>query len=186
MVADCIVCVEKWQIVVYGGRKVGRGGMFGGENLTTIDAKGRTSIPAKFREILADSFGDDRFYITKSAPVPLDSGRSARGLSVYPFREWQELVTKLNAADGGGFTSSQLNSVKRQILNPAVECTVDKQGRVLIPPALRVHAGLERDVWVVGMGKRFDIWSNEMYQLVIEQDEKNFPQDSAALAVLGI
>lgn len=160
--------------------------MFGGENLTTIDAKGRTSIPAKFREILVDTFGDDRFFITKAAPIPLDSGRSARGLSVYPIREFRDIESKLNSADGGGFTSAQLNSIKRQILNPGVECTSDKQGRVLIPPALRVHAGLDRDVWVVGMGKRFDIWSNEMYQLVIEQDEKNFPQDSAALAALGI
>lgn len=160
--------------------------MFGGENLTTIDAKGRTSIPAKFREILVDSFGDDRFYVTKSSPIPLDSGKSARGLSVFPIREWQELVAKLNAPDGGGFSSSQLNSIRRTIINPAMECTTDKQGRLLIPPALRVHAELERDVWVVGMGKRFDIWSNQMYQMVIEQDEKNFPQDSAALAGLGI
>jgi len=159
--------------------------MFGGECLTTIDAKGRTSIPVRFREVLSHSFGDERFVITKASPVDFGDGSFGRGLSVYPLAEWQELEKKIQANEGG-LALAQLNSLKRLVLGPAQECTVDKLGRVLIPPALRLHAALERDLYFVGMGKRFDVWGKETYSRVNAQDERNFPQDSAALAELGI
>jgi MraZ protein len=104
---------------------------------------------------------------------------------VYPYSEWQELEKKINANEGGQ-PLAQLNSLKRLILGPAQECSTDKLGRVLIPPALRLHAALDRDLYFVGMGKRFDIWAKEIYTRVNAQDEHNFPQDSAALAALGI
>lgn len=159
--------------------------MFGGESLTTIDAKGRTSIPARFREQLATTFGDERFVVTKSSPVDFDDGSYGRGLSVYPVSEWAVLERRI-LANEGGLALAQLNSLKRLVLGPAQECAADKLGRVLIPPSLRQHAGLERDLVMVGMGSRFDIWSAETYALVNAQDERNFPQDSAALAALGI
>jgi MraZ protein len=159
--------------------------MFGGESLTTIDSKGRTSIPARFRELLATCFGDERFVITKSSPVDFDDGSFGRGLSIYPLTEWQELEKKIQANEGG-LALAQLNSLKRLVLGPAQECTADKLGRVLIPPALRLHANLDRDLYFVGMGRRFDIWARETYCRINMQDERNFPQDSAALAALGI
>lgn len=159
--------------------------MFGGESLTTIDTKGRTSIPVRFREVLTDCFGDERFVITKASPVDFGDGSFGRGLSVYPLAEWRELEKKIQANEGG-LPLAQLNSLKRLVLGPAQECTADKLGRVLIPPALRLHAALERDLYFVGMGKRFDIWGKETYSRVNAQDERNFPQDSAALAELGI
>lgn len=91
--------------------------MFGGENLTTIDSKGRTSIPAKFRELLTNSFGDDRFVITKASPVDFDDGSFGRGLSVYPLSEWQELEKRIQANEGG-LALAQLNSLKRLVLGP--------------------------------------------------------------------
>ena len=159
--------------------------MFGGESLTTIDSKGRTSIPAKFRELLTSGFGDEHFVLTKSSPVDFDDGSFGRGLSVYPLSEWLELEKKIQSNEGG-LPLAQLNSLKRLVLGPAQECSSDKLGRVLIPPALRLHANLERDLYFVGMGRRFDIWSKETYARVNTQDERNFPQDSAALAALGI
>lgn len=159
--------------------------MFGGESLTTIDGKGRTSIPARFREILITGFGDERFVITKASPVAFEDGSYGRGLSVYPLSEWHELEKKINANEGEQ-PLAQLNSLKRLVLTPGQECTADKLGRVLIPPSLRLHAGLERDLYLVGMGRRFDIWAEETYSRVIAQDERNFPHDSAALAALGI
>lgn len=159
--------------------------MFGGESLTTIDTKGRTSIPVRFRDVLLDSFGDERFVITKASPVDFGDGSYGRGLSVYPFSEWQELEKKIQD-NQGGLPLAQLNSLKRLVLGPAQECVADKLGRVLIPPALRLHAALERDLYFVGMGKRFDVWGKETYSRVNAQDERNFPQDSAALAELGI
>lgn len=159
--------------------------LFGGENPSTVDSKGRTCIPSRFREILAHLSPDERFVLTKAAPVDLGDGSFGRGLSVYPLSAWHDIKSKL-LTNEGGFSSVQLNSIKRQIINPAEECCVDKLGRVLIPAALRSHAALERDIWFVGMGQRFDIWSKETYSRVTAQDEKNFPIDSEALAGLGI
>jgi MraZ protein len=159
--------------------------IFGGESPSTIDGKGRTCIPAKFRDSLVTPSGDARFIITKAAPVDLGDGTFGRGLSVYPLAEWRE-IRKNILANVGGFNSAQLNSIKRQIINPAEECCADKLGRVLVPSALRSHAALEREIWFVGMGQRFDLWSKETYSRVNAQDERNFPLESEALAALGI
>ncbi|HEY3307701.1 MAG TPA: division/cell wall cluster transcriptional repressor MraZ [Desulfuromonadaceae bacterium] len=153
--------------------------IFGGENSSTIDSKGRTCIPVKFREAVVQASGDERFIITKAQPVNLGDGY-ARGLSVYPLDIWAEIKRKA-LANEGNYTSLQLDSIKRQFLNPAEECTADKLGRVLIPPALRIHAGLEREIWFVGMDRRFDIWSKETYNKVHAQDEKNLPLDLTAI-----
>jgi MraZ protein len=159
--------------------------LFGGENPSTIDGKGRTCIPARFRDALVSCSPDDPFIITKAAPVDLGDGTFGRGLSVYPLTAWYDIKKKI-LENEGGFTSVQLNSIKRQVINPAEECITDKLGRVLVPSSLRTHAGLERDIWFVGMGQRFDIWSKETYGRVNAQDEKNFPLESEALAALGI
>lgn len=159
--------------------------MFSGESLTTIDAKGRTSIPARFREILTSNFDSEQFVITKASPVLLADGSYGRGLSVYPLAEWQILEKKIQENEGE-LPLAQLNSLKRLVLGPAQDCSADKLGRALIPPSLRQHAELDRDLVMVGMGRRFDIWSSEMYARINAQDEHNFPQDSAALAALGI
>jgi len=170
----------RWKKVENGGKVSDKDAVFGGENLSSIDAKGRTCIPAKFREAMVQNFGDERFVITKAQPINLGDGAFARGLSVYPVSVWSEIKRKA-LANEGGYTSLQLDSIKRQFLNPAEECGTDKLGRVLIPPTLRVHAKLERELWFVGMDKRFDIWSNETYNRVNDQDEKNLPEDLTAI-----
>lgn len=158
----------------------GQDAIFAGETTSTIDGKGRTCIPAKFREALLQISGDERFVITRAQPVNLGDDVYARGLSVYPLSVWAEIRRKA-LGNEGGYTSLQLDSIKRQFLNPAEECSADKLGRVLIPNALRVHAGLERDLWFVGMDRRFDIWSRETYNRVTAQDEKNLPLDLTAI-----
>lgn len=158
--------------------------MFRGLFQTTVDAKGRTSMPARFREVLGETFRDDRFVITNSGPVDLGSGLFARGLSIYPYPEWVTLEEKV--AKGVGFTFAQLNSINRLILAPGVECVADKQGRVLIPPHLRSAAGLERDIVFVGSQKKIEIWSQAEWERVISQAEKDFPANTQALAELGL
>lgn len=163
-----------------GGKVSDSDAIFSGENLSTIDSKGRACIPAKFREALLAVFGEERFVMTKAQPISLGDGVYARGLSVYPLNVWFEIKRKA-LLNEGGYTSLQLDSVKRQFLNPAEECGTDKLGRVLIPTALRVHAKLERELWFVGMDKRFDIWSKDTYDRVNDQDEKNLPEDLTAI-----
>lgn len=160
--------------------------MFRGKFDTTIDAKGRTSIPAKFREVLVDTFGDERFFLTKSSPVRLGEGQMCYGLVIYPYSEFLALEERLKDGASLGFSVDQLAAVRRTILVPAVECTADKLGRILVPPDLRKAAQLERELHVVGMQKKIDIYSQAVWAQVCAQDEQNFPLDSPALAGLGL
>ncbi|HEU0265386.1 MAG TPA: division/cell wall cluster transcriptional repressor MraZ, partial [Geobacterales bacterium] len=147
--------------------------MFSGEHANSIDAKGRTSIPARLRELFMESFSDERFVVTK-CPVEVGGGEFCRGLSLYPFKEWQLLQERVERG-GSGLTAQQLNSVRRLILAPGIECQPDKQGRVLIPPTLRSYATLERDVVFVGVQRKIELWSVESWQRVCSQAEKDFP-----------
>ena len=158
--------------------------MFRGIFLNTVDAKGRTSMPARFREILTETYGDERFFMTNSGPVELGSGIFARGLSIYPYQEWFALEEKV--VKGAGFTFAQLNSITRLILAPGVECSADRQGRVLIPPHLRSAAALEREIVFVGSQKKIEIWSQAEWERVTGQAEKDFPANTQALAELGL
>ena len=160
--------------------------MFRGVFETTIDAKGRTSLPAKFREVLAETVGDERFFITNSSPVRLGEGISSSGLVIYPFKEWCAFEEKLQNGIGLGLTSAQLDSIKRWTVAPAVDCTADKLGRVLVPPHLRKSATLEREIVFIGSVNKIEIWSQVEWEKVRAQDIKNFPTDTQALAELGL
>jgi MraZ protein len=160
--------------------------MFRGKFDTTIDPKGRTSIPAKFREVLVEIHGDERFFLTKSSPVRLASGEICYGLAIYPYKDFLALEEKLKDGIGLGLSIAELAAVKRTILVPAVECSADKLGRVLVPSELRKTAQLERELHFVGMQNRIDIYSQSVWAKVCEQDEQNFPVDSATLAGLGL
>ena len=160
--------------------------MFRGKFETNIDAKGRTSIPAKFREVLVESFGDERFFLTKSSPVRLGDGLFGYGLVIYPYQKFLALEEQLQSGVGLGLSLAKLAAVKRTVLVPAVECVADKLGRVLVPSDLRKSALLEREIHFVGMQTKIDIYSQAIWTRVCEQDEQNFPIDSPALAGLGL
>lgn len=114
--------------------------MFMGQYEHTIDTKGRTIIPAKYREELGDNF-----VVTRG----LDGC-----LYLYPAADWQEFVDKL------GHLPSNLKNrqIQRQFLSKAMEVSLDKQGRILIPALLREIAGLEKDIVFVGMMNHVEIW----------------------------
>jgi MraZ protein len=163
--------------------------MFRGVFDTTIDIKGRTSIPAKFREVLLERYKDDKFILTKSRPMILNDEFFCQGLVIYPHSEWVALEEKLLPGRDHGLSSSDLDAVMRQIIAPAVECSADKLGRILVPPKLRKCASLEREIVFVGMLHKAQIWSLDVWDKVSEQDEKslqNMPRDSRVLAQLGL
>jgi MraZ protein len=121
--------------------------MFRGQFLHSVDAKGRISLPARFREFLT-SDGDARFVLT---PSPFDSC-----LHLYPMRAWEafeQRVSELPSLD------QNVVRFRRLYVSAAVECELDKAGRVLVPPALRERAHLERDAVWAGMGKILELWS---------------------------
>ncbi len=110
-----------------------------GEYQHTLDAKGRLFIPAKLREQLGDSF-----VVTKG----LDEC-----LFAYPQEAWEKLEQKIRQ-----LPMSKSRSLQRFFLSSAADVIVDRQGRIIIPPVLRSYAGLERDVVVIGVGERAELW----------------------------
>ena len=120
--------------------------MFMGEYNHTIDAKGRLIVPAEFREILGDNF-----IVTKG----LDGC-----LFVYPNDEWTRFEEKLKSLP---LTNKNARQFTRFFLAGAAACEVDKQGRILLPQVLREFASLEKDVVLVGVASRIEIWSRERW-----------------------
>ncbi|HZV81651.1 MAG TPA: division/cell wall cluster transcriptional repressor MraZ [Geobacteraceae bacterium] len=151
---------------------------------TTIDGKGRTSLPARFREILVESFGDDRFFLTNSSPVDLGGGMHSSGLLIFPYNEF--FTFEENFQNSKGLTSAQRESIINIIINPAIELTVDKVGRFLVPPQLRKSAALERDILFVAAMDKIKIWSQAEWEKVQAQNIRNFPSGTEVAAELGL
>ena len=128
--------------------------MFMGEYNHTVDAKGRLIVPSKFREQL----GED-FVVTRG----LDGC-----LSVYANDEWTALEEKLHALP---YTNPAARKLTRFLVAGAATCEVDKQGRILLPAALREYAGIEKDAVLVGMGSRIEIWSREAWSAKNDFDD---------------
>jgi MraZ protein len=129
-----------------------------------IDAKGRTSFPAKLRDVLVGQY-DERLIVTTS----LDAC-----LHCYPVKEWEHLETALarrNPMEPG------VKSLLRLYVAPAQEVAVDKLGRVLLPPTLRSHAHLEKDLVWAGMVKVIELWSKTGWDAA--QAEARTAADSA-------
>lgn len=140
-----------------------------GEYLHTIDGKGRLIMPAKFREAL-----DTRFIATKG----LD-----HCLFVYPMNEWKVLEEKLRALP---FTQSEARAFVRFFFSGACECELDKQGRILLPSNLREYAQLEKDVVLVGVSSRVEIWSQMNWTEYSRQAESSYASAAETLVNLGI
>ncbi len=118
--------------------------MFMGEYNHTVDAKGRLIVPSRFREQLGEEF-----VVTKG----LDGC-----LFVYDNTEWKALEEKLHALP---LTNANARKFSRFFLAGATSCEVDKQGRILLPAVLRDFAKIDKDVVLVGVGSRIEIWSRD-------------------------
>ena len=125
--------------------------MFRGHFEHAIDAKGRTSLPSRFREVLAAT-GDPRLVLT---PSPFDAC-----LHLFPMKAWEEFEAKIAALPQ---FEPNVIKLRRLYVSAAVECEVDKQGRVLVPNSLRDHAMLQKDVLWAGMGQMVELWAREKW-----------------------
>lgn len=126
--------------------------MFMGEFSHTIDTKGRLIIPAKMREELGEYC-----IVTRG----LDNC-----LTVYTREGWERFASSLEKQAS---TKSTVRAMKRFFFGSAAELEFDKQGRVLIPGSLREHAGLQKDVVVVGTNDRVEIWSRDRWNTYNEE-----------------
>ena len=120
--------------------------MFIGEFQHTLDAKGRMFVPAKFRDELGE-----KFIVT----IGLD-----KCLFVFPVETFQIYKEKLDAIS---IANRDAREFARFFFAGAGECEPDKQGRVMIPQKLRMYAGLEKEVIVVGVSGRVEIWDKEKW-----------------------
>lgn len=143
--------------------------MFIGEFTHALDAKGRVSIPSKFREALGDLF-----YITKG----LDNC-----LFIFPKEEWVLFEEKLKALP---MTNKNARAFVRLFFSGASECELDKQGRILIPQPLREHAGIEREAVIIGTGTRLEVWSQEGWTRYIDPENIDYDEIAEHMAELGI
>lgn len=140
--------------------------MFMGRYDHTIDAKGRTIIPAKFRDDLGETF-----VITRG----LDGC-----LLLYPSKEWDVFVAKLQALP----SNMKTRNLQRNLMSKALEVTLDKQGRILIPALLRGLAGLEKDLAFVGIMNHIEIWDKKRLDEQEEaEDEEVFAKSLEELEI---
>lgn len=131
--------------------------MFMGEYRHNIDEKGRIIVPAKFREGLGESF-----VLTRG----LD-----KCLFVYSMEEWEILENKLKNLP---LTKKDARSFTRFFFSGAVECEVDKQGRINIPQTLRSYSVLSKECVVIGVANRIEVWSKEIWEDYITESENSF------------
>lgn len=147
--------------------------MFRGRYEHTIDAKGRTSLPARYRDALA-ALGERRIVLT-SALDPC--------LQAYTLLEWtafEERLAKLPQFDRA------VQKVKRIYVSGAVECEVDDSGRILVPPTLRDYAKLSKDVLWAGSGKYAELWDKQAWMAHFDTTEDERRLISVRLAELGL
>lgn len=150
--------------------------MFRGQYEHAIDGKGRTSVPSRFREVLAAD-GESRLVITTGLEPCLVA---------YPMSEWTLFEERLSALPR--FDPS-VAMIRRIYVSGAVEVEVDKVGRVLIPASLREYAGLSRNALWAGMGKHLELWAKERFDELrasVLSDAEQRLEMARRLAELGL
>jgi MraZ protein len=137
----------------------GGSGMFIGEYQHNIDAKGRLIVPSKFRDKLGDVF-----VVTRG----LD-----QCLFVYSHEEWQVIEEKLRTLP---LTKKDARAFTRFFFSGAMECEIDKMGRINITPSLRQYAKLEKECVIVGVTNRIEIWDQEIWNRYMDESEESFSE----------
>jgi MraZ protein len=139
--------------------------MFRGAHAINLDDKGRLAIPTKFRALLqADCDGQLVCTIDLKDPC----------LLLYPLSEWQEVEHKLSQLSNMVDVERR---VKRILLGSAMECQLDKNGRILLSSPLRAHAGLNKKLMLVGQINKFELWDEDVWNAQLKQDIAQEKQD---------
>jgi MraZ protein len=139
-----------------------------GEYQHSLDEKGRLIIPAKFREDLGDNF-----VITRG----LDNC-----LFAYPLSQWKAIEEKVKELPT---SQAETRAFVRMFFSGAVEAELDKQGRIIIPQQLREHARIDKDVYVIGVSTKVEIWAKEIWGNYANQAEQSY-EEIAAITKIGI
>jgi len=135
----------------------------------TIDVKKRLALPAKFRGELG-------------AKIIVTRGLEGC-LAVYTEKEWTIVSEKLATLT---MTQAEARSYTRMILAGAMEVSLDKLGRILIPDYLKEYAGLKKSVVICGLSNRLEVWDSEKWDIYKKEAEKGVDEMVSKLGGLGI
>ncbi len=135
-----------------------------------LDAKGRLSIPARFRDVLRAKYNGGLIITTMPSC-----------LAAYPLEEWRKIEERFSKHS---LTTPEIRTYQRFFLAGAVECPIDGQGRVLIPASLRQEAELTKEVVLSGMLTYFEIWSKDKLEKELQKARDNFDQYERMVAGL--
>lgn len=133
--------------------------MFLGTHTPKLDEKGRIFLPAKFRDELADGL-----VITRGQD---------RCLAIWPITAFVEQTQRLRSAPS---SNKQVRDYQRMLASGASDETLDKQGRLTIPPPLRAYAGLDKDCVVVGAINRVEVWDATAWESYSTAQEAEFAE----------
>ena len=137
--------------------------MFYGEHAHSIDRKGRLIIPSRFREVFKEHY-TERLYLTRG----LD-----QCLFLFTQDEWRSQENKFKALS---FTKKETRSFNRLFFSGAAEMNCDAQGRILVPHYLKEYADIRRDVVLVGVSNRIEIWSKEIWTKMYAETKNSFEE----------
>lgn len=140
----------------------------------TMDAKGRLSIPGALREELQAQDGQ---------PPVLTNMVECPAVGLYSHDRWLEIEQRL---DSMSQIQPDIQQIQRMLVSGAIPCPLDAQGRILIPPYLREHAGLEREVTIAGVGRRIEIWDRARFDAELRAIRERGREVSKVAAELGL
>lgn len=150
--------------------------MFRGLATLSLDSKGRMAIPARYREGLL-RLCEGQMVLT----VDRD-----HCLLLYPLPEWEEIERKLVRLPG---FNKQARRMQRLLIGHATECEMDGNGRILLPPALREFASLDKGVVLIGQGNKFEVWAEAAWTarraewLSTADEEGELPDELGSLSL---
>ena len=144
--------------------------MLNGVSKLNLDAKGRLAIPSRYRERLMEDC-NGRLVVT------LDQERR---MVIYPYNDWKEVEAKLVKLS----ISKAAVKLKRLILGHAEDCDMDKNGRINLPSYLREKNNLTKQIVLVGIGNKFEVWNEENWNNEWDDEEAlELPEELEALSL---
>ncbi|MCK4261779.1 division/cell wall cluster transcriptional repressor MraZ [bacterium] len=147
--------------------------MFYGEYEHTIDRKGRVIVPSKFRDALKDKFVDT-FMVTRGYE---------KCLFVFPPDQWQAYEQTLRALSPH---KADPRALSRMFYGGANQCPCDRQGRINIPKILLNYATINKEVAIIGVSTRFEIWDKERWNKYREAEEKALEERAEKIGEIRI
>lgn len=130
--------------------------MFRGIHSINMDAKGRMSVPAKFR---------DQLLSVCNGQVVVTIDPNTKNLALYPIDRWEEIQAKIETLPS---INPQARRLQQLFIGHASDLEMDANGRILVPPMLRKYAVLEKKLILLGQGQKVEIWSEEVWEQQFE------------------